>query len=109
MATNGQGINLFANSPCLLSLSYLASAKTVCNILLPAKTTVHDKFHPVKTVHMILLPAETLGRKQNHVDSPGRKTFFSPQHSLREARDGEQSWRKPNIMDSLSRQRQLTN
>ena len=39
--------------------SYLASAETVRNLLLPAETTVHEKWLPAETVRVILLPAET--------------------------------------------------
>ena len=35
-----------------------------------------DKRLVAETVCMILLPAETLGRKQNHADSLSRKPFF---------------------------------
>ena len=53
--------------------SYLASAETVRDLLLPAETTGHEKWLPAETVHVILLPAETLGRKLNHMDSLCRK------------------------------------
>ena len=53
--------------------SYLASAETVRDLLLPAETTVHKKWLPAETVHVILLPAKTLGRKLNHKDSLCRK------------------------------------
>ena len=55
--------------------SYLASAQTVHDLLLPAETTVHEKWLPAETVCVILLPAETLGRKLNHTDSLCRKLF----------------------------------
>ena len=54
---------------CIDCLSYLASAETVRDLLLPAETTVHEKWLPAETVRVILLPAETLGRKLNHTDS----------------------------------------
>ena len=38
--------------------SYLASPETVHDLLLPAKTTVHEKWLPAETVRVILLPAE---------------------------------------------------
>ena len=38
--------------------SYLASTKTVCDLLLPAETAVHDKWLPAESVPMTLLPAE---------------------------------------------------
>ena len=65
-----QGINESANFRFLQSLPpYLASPETVHDLLLPAGTTVHEKSLPAKTVHVILLPAETLGRKLNDTDS----------------------------------------
>ena len=56
--------------------SYLASAETVRDLLLPAETTVHEKWLPADTVHVILLPAETFGRRLNHTDSLCRKLFI---------------------------------
>ena len=53
--------------------SYLASAETVRDLLLPAETTVQEKWLPAETVRVILLPAEALGRKLNHTDSLCRK------------------------------------
>ena len=41
----------------------MASAEAVHDLLLPAETTVHEKWLPAETVRVILLPAETLGRK----------------------------------------------
>ena len=55
--------------------SYLASAETVHDLLLPAETIVHEKWLPAETVRVILLPAKTLSRKQNHTDSLCRKLF----------------------------------
>ena len=37
--------------------------------LLPAEITVHEKWLPAETVYVILLTAESLGRKLNHTDS----------------------------------------
>ena len=59
--------------------SYLAPAETVRDLLLPADTTVHEKWPPAETVRVILLPAETaetLGRKLNHMDSLCKKLFI---------------------------------
>ena len=53
--------------------SYLASAETVRGSWLPAETVVLYKWIPAETVRVILLPAETLGRKQNRTDSLCRK------------------------------------
>ena len=65
--------------------SYLASAETVRDLLLPAETTVHEKLLPAGTVCVITLPVETLGSKQNHTDSLYRKlpsTDYRPQKWL---------------------------
>ena len=43
--------------------SYLASAETVRDLLLPAETTVHERWLPAQTAPVILLPAEPLSRK----------------------------------------------
>ena len=59
--------------------------------LLSAETTVHEKWLPAETVRVILLPAETLGRKLNHTDSLCRK-LFTKHNSL---------GRKQEIADSL--------
>ena len=53
--------------------SYLVSTETVPDLLLPAETVVLGKWLPSETVHVILLPAESLGRKLNHTDSLCRK------------------------------------
>ena len=67
--------NLANQASCRDCLSYLASIETVCDLLLPAETTVHEKWLPAETVPVILLPAETLGRKLIHTkhNSLGRK------------------------------------
>ena len=39
------------------------------------ETTVHEKRLPAETVLVILLPAETLGRKLHHTDILCRKLF----------------------------------
>ena len=77
---------------CRACLSYLASAETVRDLLLPAETTIHEKRLPAETVRVILLPAETLGRKLNHTNSLCRK-LFTKHNSLS---------RKQEIADSLS-------
>ena len=56
---------------CRACPSYLASAETVCDLLLPAQTTGHEKWLPAETVCVILLPAEMLSRKLNHTVSAG--------------------------------------
>ena len=55
--------------------SYLASPETVRDLLLPAETVVLGKWLPAETVRVIKLPAESLGRKQNHTDSLCRSQF----------------------------------
>ena len=87
---------------CRDCLPYSASAKTIHDLLLPAETTIQDKWLPAETVCVILLPAETLGRKQNHTVS-----IYPAQQSRQEARDPGQSWWKPNMTDSLCRKRKL--
>ena len=84
-----QGI-IFAS--CRDCLSYLASAKTVHDLLLPAKTTIQEKWSFAETISVILLPAKTLGRKLNHTDSLCRK-LFTKYNSL---------GRKQEITDGLS-------
>ena len=79
----------YVNRDCL---SYLASPKTIRDLLLPAETTVHKKWLPAETVRVIQLPADTLGRKLNHTDSLCRKLFIK-YNSLR---------RKQEIADSLA-------
>ena len=72
-----QGINESANFRFLQRLSVIfCFAETVHDLLLPAETTVHKKWLPAETVSVILLPAETLGRKLNHTDSLSRKQFL---------------------------------
>ena len=44
---------------------------------------------------MILLPAETLSRKLTHVDSLGRKPFFTD--VFKDAQHHGQSQRRPNL------------
>ena len=71
-----QGMNESADFGFLQRLlSYLASAETVCDLLLPAETPIHEKWLVAETVHVILLPAETLSRKLSHMDSLSRKLF----------------------------------
>ena len=61
---------------CRDCLSYLASSETVRDLLLPAEITVHEKWLPAETVHVIQLPTESLSRKQDHTDSLCRKLFI---------------------------------
>ena len=64
---------------------------TVRDLLLPAETVILGKWLPAETVRVFQLPAESLGRKQNHRDSLCRNQFFV---------DGSLS-RKQEITDSL--------
>ena len=91
---------------CRDCLSYLASAETVRDLLLPAETTIHEKWLPAETVCVILFPAKTLSRKLNQKDSLCMK-LFTKHKSLQEARDRGQSRQKPNMMDSLCRKGKL--
>ena len=59
--------------------SYFASAEAVYDLLLPAETIIHEKWLHAETVRVILLPAKTLHRKLNHMDSLCRKLF--PKHN----------------------------
>ena len=52
--------------------SYLAFPETVQDLLLPVRTVLL----PAETIPVILLPTESFGRKQNHMDSLCRKPFF---------------------------------
>ena len=56
---------------------------------------------------MILLPAESLGRKLNHTDKSLQEEIYQAQQSQQETRDRGQSWQKPNMMDSLYRKQKL--
>ena len=80
---------LFAS--CRDCPSYLASVETVLDLSLPAETTIHEKWFQAETVCVILLPAETLGRKLNHNNSLCRK-LLTEHNSLS---------RKQEIADSL--------
>ena len=102
--------------------------KTVRQFSLPAETVRHiwlptehcpanscflqgllssKKWLPVETVRMTLLPAESLGRKQNHADSLCRKPFIMYRSLGRKQKFRGQSRRKPNMMYSLCRKRKL--
>ena len=88
ISSSSQGINESANFRFLQRLpSYMASAETVRD-LFPAETTVHENWLPAETVRVILLPAETLGRKLNRL----RRKPFTKYISL---------GRKQEIADSL--------
>ena len=76
--------------------SYLASAETVCDLLLLAETTVCEKWLPAETVHEFL-PAESLGREQDLADRFGRTPFImhkglSREQEIRESLNGSQIW-----------------
>ena len=66
-------MSLLIFASCRDCPSYLASVETARDLLLPAETTVHEKWLPAGTVRVILLLA--LGRKVNHTDSLCRKPF----------------------------------
>ena len=78
--------------------SYLAFAETVLDLLLPAETTVHEKWLPAETVRVFLLPAESPAEKE---------AIYQAQQSRQEARDRGQYRPKPNMTDSLCRKRKL--
>ena len=62
-----------------------------------------DKWLPAEAVHMIMHPAETLGRKHNWAYSLSRMSFLAKQQSGKESSNHGQSWQKPNMVDSLDR------
>ena len=98
----------FVSSCFLLRLSIIQGFRPDCprSFLLRAKIAVHEKWLPAETVCVILLPAESLSRKQIHADSLGRKPFFV-HSSFQEAKDPEQSRLKPGMTDSLGRRGKL--
>ena len=87
---------------CRDCLSYLASAVTVRDLLLPAETTVREKWLPAETVRVILLPAETRQEAKSHGHSL-QVAIYQAQQSRQEARDHRQFLGKPNMTDSLCR------
>ena len=59
---------------------------------------MHDKWPPTESVHMIVLPAETLGRKHIHAGSLDRNPIFndsSPgrKQAIEDSLGGRQIWR----------------
>ena len=98
-------MSLLKFASCRDCLSYLASAETVHDLLLPAKTTIHEKWLPAETVSVILLPAK---EAKSHRQSL-QEAIYQAQQSRQEARDHGQSRRKPNMMDSLCRKCKLAN
>ena len=72
MALSSQGINQSANFPFLQRLSIILGFHRAC----PRSLASCRDYHPQKmaeSVHVILLPTESLGRKLNHSDSLCRK------------------------------------
>ena len=68
-------MSLLISASCRDCPSYLASAETVCDLLLPAETTIYEKWLSAETVCVILLPAKSLSRKLNHTKRLCRKLF----------------------------------
>ena len=99
-------MSLLIFASCRDCPSYLASAETIRDLLLPAETTVHEKRLPAETVHVILLPAETQKEAKSHGQSL-QEAIYQVLQSLQEARDRRQSRRKPNMTDSLCGKRKL--
>ena len=93
------GINESANLRFLQRLCvFLASSETVRDLLLPAETTVHEKWLPAETVRVILLPVETIGRKLKQTDSLCRKLFtkhnsLDRTSEITDSLSGSQIWR----------------
>ena len=52
-------MSLLIFTSCRDCPSYLSSTKTVRDVLLPAETTIHEKWLPAETVRVILLLAES--------------------------------------------------
>ena len=75
-------IGIHTHASCRDCPSYLASAETVRDLLLPAETTFHEKWLPAETVRVILLLVETLRRKLNHTDSFFCRKLFTKHNSL---------------------------
>ena len=79
----------------------MASAETIHNLLLPAKTAVHDKKLPAETVCMTVLPAETvcmtvlpaktLGRKLSQ-EAIFRIGSLERNQKVADSLDGSQNW-----------------
>ena len=56
---------------------------TIRDLLLPAETTIHEKWLLAETVCVILLPAETLGWKSQ--EQSLQEVIYQAQQSLQEA------------------------
>ena len=108
VVTYSQGINESANFRFLQRLpSYLASAETVRDLLLPAETTVHDKWLPADCPCDSASCRESRQEAKSHGQSL-QEAIYQAQQSRQEARDRGQSRRKPNITYSLCRKRKLS-
>ena len=95
---------------CRDSPSYLVLAETVRDLLLPAETTIQEKWLPAETVRVNLLPAETLGRKLNQTDSLctlSRKLNHMDSLCRKPITKNNSLSRKQEITDSLCRKRKL--
>ena len=89
---------------CRYCPPYSASSR-FRDLSLASKTTVRVKRLSAKSVSVILLPAESLGREQNQANRIGRKPLFIMYSSI-EVRDREKSLPKPNMgTGSLGRNR----
>ena len=62
-------MSLLIFASCRDCLSYLASSEIVHDLLLPAETTLHEKWLPAETVRVILLPAKTWQEAESHGQS----------------------------------------
>ena len=85
--------------------SYLASAKTIRDILLHAETTIHEIWFPAETVCVILLPAESQQEAKSHGQSL-QEAIYQTQLSAGSKRLQTVSV-EPNMTDSLCRERKL--
>ena len=76
--------------------SYLASAETVCDLLLPPETTVHEKWLPAETVRVILPPAESQQEAESHRQSLQEASYQAQQlgwkQEIADSLGGSQIW-----------------
>ena len=92
-------------SSCRDCPSYLASPVTVPDLLLPAETTVHEKWLSAETVHSAFC-RNSRQEAKSHGQSL-QEANYQVQQSRQEARERGQSGRKLNVTDSLCRKQNL--
>ena len=103
-----QGINESANFRFLQRLSViLASAETVRDLLLPAETTVHEKMASCRDSPCDSVSCRDSRQEAESHEQSLQEAIYQAQQSRQEARDRGQSRRKPNMTDSLCKERKL--